>query len=137
MKRKSGIVQPDREAIEAQLPKARKRLDQFPQGWLWLEQVGRCLRWLGDPEAEAYFHQAAANYPLRAKDPVDHTHLGNLCRLAGEVEKAQRHWPAEVSCSSEGCPGALCVFSAMVGRRVPERQLVGSSSSGSLIDLAS
>jgi len=92
VKDESGIMQPDREAIEARLAEARKRLERFPDGWLWLEQVGRCLRWLGDPEAEAHFRRAAANYPLREQDPGAHVQLGNLYRLAGDEDAAQHHF---------------------------------------------
>lgn len=83
IKRESGRLRPAWEAIEAQLPKARKRLDQFPQGCLWLEQMGRCLRRLGDPEAEAYFRQAVANYPfLMGRDDE----VGELIALLQAIE---------------------------------------------------
>jgi tetratricopeptide (TPR) repeat protein len=92
MKREDVMIEPDKKAVEAELVKARKRLNQFPQGWLWLEQVGRCLRWLGDPEAEAYFRRAAGNYKVHKGHAGDHMRCGYLHRLAGDEEAAQRHF---------------------------------------------
>lgn len=83
MKDETEMMQPDREAIEARLPKIRRRLDQFRQGWLWLEQMDRCLRQLRDPEAAVYFHQAAPNYPPREEDPGDQIRLGNYTAWPG------------------------------------------------------
>ena len=83
-------IQPNIKAVETELAKARKRLERFPDSWGWLEQVGRCLRWLGNPEAEAYFRQGAANYKVKAGHSGDHMRRGNLHRLAGDIEAAHR-----------------------------------------------
>jgi tetratricopeptide (TPR) repeat protein len=76
--------------VEAELAKARQRLERFPGAWVWLEQVGRCLRWLGDPEAQTYFRQGAANYKVKEGHAGDHMRRGNLHRLAGDIEAAQQ-----------------------------------------------
>ena len=83
-------IQPNKKAVEAELAKARKRLERFPGAWIWLEQVGRCLRWLGDPEAQTYFRQGAANYKVKEGHAGDHMRRGNLHRLAGNIEAAQQ-----------------------------------------------
>jgi tetratricopeptide (TPR) repeat protein len=92
MKPDDVMIQPDRKAVEAQLAKARKRLERFPDSWGWLEQVGRCLRWLGDPQAADYFRQGAANYQVKEGHAGDQMRLGNLYRLAGDTAAAQRHF---------------------------------------------
>lgn len=92
MKLDEVMIQPDKKAIKAQLVKARKRLERFPDSWVWLEQVGRCLLWIGDPEAAAYFRQGAANYKLKEGHAGDQMRLGNLHRLAGDTGAAQRRF---------------------------------------------
>jgi hypothetical protein len=86
------MIEPDKRAIQAELAKLRKRLERRPDSWARLEQVGRCLRWLDDPEAKDYFRQATANYKIREQDPGDHMRLGNLHRFGGEAEAAQSHF---------------------------------------------
>jgi len=78
MKHQNVAIEPDKEAVEAELTKARKRMQRFPGTWAWLAQAGRCLRWLGDPEAEAYFRKTAANFKMREQIPGDHMCVGNL-----------------------------------------------------------
>ena len=84
-----AIIKPEKEAIKAELSTLRKRLERRPHSWVRLEGIGRCLRWLGDPEAETYFRQATANYETRELDAGDHMRRGNLHRLAGDTEAAQ------------------------------------------------
>ena len=90
MKPDDVTIAPDKKAIEAELAKAMQPSERSPDGSLWLERVGRCLRWLGDPEAEAHLRRAAANYKVRQGDAGSQMSLGNLYRLAGDIEEAQR-----------------------------------------------
>jgi hypothetical protein len=90
MKLDNVTIQPNKKAVEAELAKARKRLERFPGAWGWLEQVGRCLRWLGDPQAQTYFRQGAANYKVKEGHAGDHMRRGNLHRLAGDIAAAQQ-----------------------------------------------
>lgn len=90
MKPDQAPIEPSKRAVEAKLAKARKRLERYPNSWVWLEQVGRCLRWLGDPQATAYFRQGAANYKVKEGHAGDQMRLGNLHRLAGDAAAAQR-----------------------------------------------
>jgi hypothetical protein len=85
------IIQPDKKAVEAELAKARKRLERFPGAWGWLEQVGRCLRWLGDPEAEAYFRQGAANYKVKEGHIDDLNLLSSGNPTARDVIQPAQH----------------------------------------------
>lgn len=85
-------LKPDEQAVQAELSTLRKRLERRPHSWVRLEGIGRCLRWLGDPEAEAYFLQAAANYKVKEGHSGDHMRRGNLHRLADDTEAAQRHF---------------------------------------------
>jgi hypothetical protein len=78
MKPEDVTIKPDKKAIEAELAKAMQPSERSPDSWLWLERVGRCLRWLGDPEAEPYFRQAAANYKVKEGRAGDHMRVGNL-----------------------------------------------------------
>jgi hypothetical protein len=84
------MIKPDKETVQAELSTLRKRLERRPHSWVRLEGTGRCLRWLGDPEAEAYFRQGAANYKVKEGHAGDHMRRGNLHRLAGDIEAAQR-----------------------------------------------
>jgi tetratricopeptide (TPR) repeat protein len=86
------MIKPDKETVQAELSTLRKRLERRPHSWVRLEGIGRCLRWLGDPEAETYFRQAAANYEKRELDAGGHMHLGSMYRLAGDAETAQHHF---------------------------------------------
>lgn len=88
----SELLKPDKDAIRAELAKLRERLERQPHSWVRLEGVGRCLRWLGDPEARHHFRQAAANYKAKEGRAGDHMRLGNLYRLAGDTGAAQRHF---------------------------------------------
>jgi tetratricopeptide (TPR) repeat protein len=92
MKHQDLMMEPNKEAVEAELAEARMRMQRFPGTWAWLAQVGRCLRWLGDPQAEAYFRKAGANFKMREQIPGDHVCVGNLYRLVGDEEAAQRHF---------------------------------------------
>jgi hypothetical protein len=92
MKINDVMILPDERDIRAQLAKARKRLEKYPDSWVWLEQIGRCLRWLGNPEAVEYFRQGAANYKVKGGHAGDQIRLGNLHRLAGNDEAAERHF---------------------------------------------
>jgi hypothetical protein len=92
MKPDDFIIQPNIKAVKENLDKARKRLERFPNSWMRLEQVGRCLRWLGDPQATAYFYQGAANYKVKEGHAGDQMRLGNLYRLANDNGAAQHHF---------------------------------------------
>jgi len=87
-----ATIQPSRKAVEARLAKAQQRLTRFPRSWGGLEQIGRCLRWLDDPEAEAYFRQAAAATPVKEDHAGDLMRLGAIYRLAGEAEAAREQF---------------------------------------------
>ena len=84
------MIKPDEKAVQVELSALRKRLERRPHSWVRLEGIGRCLRWLGDPEAQAYFRRGAANYRVKEGHAGDHMRRGNLHRLAGDVEAAQR-----------------------------------------------
>lgn len=92
MKPDDLMIQPTKKAVEAALAKARKRLERYPHAWTSLEQVGRCLRWLGDPDATAYFYQGAAHYKVKEGHAGDQMRLGNLYRLANDHQAAQHHF---------------------------------------------
>jgi tetratricopeptide (TPR) repeat protein len=86
------MIEPDGKAVQAELAKLRKRLERRPDSWIQLEGIGRCLRWLGDPEARENLLRAAANYRVKEGRAGDHMRLGNLYRLAGDAPAAQRHF---------------------------------------------
>jgi hypothetical protein len=118
-------IQPNKKAVETELAKATKRLERFPGSWISLEQVGRCLRWLDDPEAEAYFRHGAANYKVKEGHAGDHMRRGNLHRLASDIEAAQRDFEQAhalyASCVYQEAPNPLDIehmipASFLVGR---------------------
>jgi hypothetical protein len=86
------MIHPNNKAVEAALAKARKRLERYPHSWVSLEQVGRCLRWLGDPQSTAYFYQVATHYKIKEGHAGDQMRLGNLYRLADDKRAAQYHF---------------------------------------------
>lgn len=92
MKLDDFMIQPNIKAVKEKLAKARIRLERFPNSWTSLEQVGRCLRWLGDPQATAYFYQGVAHYKVGEGDAGDQMRLGNLYRLANDNKAAQHHF---------------------------------------------
>ena len=92
MKPDDLMIQPTKKAVEAALAKARKRLERYPHAWTSLEQVGRCLRWLGDNQSTAYFSQGAAHYTVKEGHAGDQMLLGNLYRLANDRPAAQHHF---------------------------------------------
>ena len=57
-----------------------------------LEIVGRCLQYLHDPQAQAYFRRAAEFYVLVPENVDSQTGLANLYRLAGETDQARQHY---------------------------------------------
>lgn len=90
MERDDLILKANLKSVEAELNKARQRLDKYPEQWHTIEKIGRCLRAMGDPGAREYFLKAAANYNIRETDPGDCMRKGNQFRLAGEAEEAKR-----------------------------------------------
>ena len=86
------ILEPDRKAVEDKLAEARNRYERFPNQWHRLEQIGRCLRWLGDPGAADCFLRVAGNMQFRPGNPGDQTRIGNLYRLAGFLEAARENF---------------------------------------------
>jgi hypothetical protein len=55
------VPYPDEKLLRAELEKAKHRLVKQPGSWVWLEQIGRILRWLDDPTAGEYFDMATEN----------------------------------------------------------------------------
>jgi tetratricopeptide (TPR) repeat protein len=83
------VITINRKRVETQLQKQRQNLEMNPDLWLFLEGVGRCLAYLGDPQATDYFQQAALKYALIPGDPIQ---LANLYRLAGNMAQARQHY---------------------------------------------
>jgi tetratricopeptide (TPR) repeat protein len=91
------VLKPDRKKLEAKLTETKRRLEKHPYAWFRLEQAGRILRALGDPQASEFLRQAIANYkfvPLRSGQdrPGDFMRVGNLHRLLGDQDGATRHF---------------------------------------------
>jgi uncharacterized protein YjbI with pentapeptide repeats len=95
-----GLLEANEKKLRKELAEARSRLDDDPQSLLYIEPVGRCLRWLDDPESEELFAQAAARYEegvrLAGEQGRDVTPrmllgLGTCYRLAGHQGRA-RGW---------------------------------------------
>lgn len=82
-------IKPDPAKVEAALAKTRQRLERKPTHWLRLEQAGRCLRWLDDPQASAYLARAIEHFPLREGDPGSYMRLGAIYRLYGARDDAR------------------------------------------------
>lgn len=78
--------------VQQALDNARQNAERTNGGWMYLEQIGRCLRYLQDPDAAMYFRQAARQYPLFAESVESQAVLANLYRLADEWEQARRHY---------------------------------------------
>ncbi len=78
--------------VRAALAEAQQRLERSPNGWPWLEAVGRCLRWLQDPRGGDYLRRAATAYPLHDDRGQGQAVVGNLYRLANDYEQAQQRF---------------------------------------------
>jgi hypothetical protein len=94
------LLEVNEKKLRRELTEARRRLDDDPQYLLYTEPVGRCLRWLDDPESQELFARAAA----RLSEGIGHNGvldlkrdiyplltLGNYYRLAGDPARA-REW---------------------------------------------
>ena len=108
------MLEVNEKKLRRELAEAKRRLDDDPQYLLYTEPVGRCLRWLDDPESQELFARAAA----RLSEDIGHSGvldlkrdiyplltLGNYYRLAGDQARA-REW-YERAHSFLGPPGEI------------------------------
>jgi uncharacterized protein YjbI with pentapeptide repeats len=118
--------------LRKELAEARRRLNRDPQYLLYIEPVGRCLRWLDDPESEVLFTQAAAQLSAgisqsrartRKLDPYSLLTLGNYYRLAGDQTRAREVY--ERAHSSLGPPDEVPRSMADYERKVILAFLLG------------
>jgi uncharacterized protein YjbI with pentapeptide repeats len=118
--------------LRKEVAEARRRLNRDPQYLLYIESVGRCLRWLDDPESEELFAQAAARLSedigqsgvlIRKRDLYPLLTLGNYYRLAGDQARA-REW-YERAHSSLGPPDEVPRSMADYERKVILAFLLG------------
>ena len=86
------MLKVNRKRVEAYLQKKLQQLEVNPEHWINLEAVGRCLFYLNDPRAQAYFQQAAMHYPLFPGSTDSHLQQANLYRLAGDRDQARQHY---------------------------------------------
>ena len=117
------MLEVNEKKLRRELAEASRRLDAGPQYLLYTEPVGRCLRWLDDPESQELFARAAARLSegigqsgvlARKRDTSPLLTLGNYYRLAGDQARA-REW-YEHAHSYLGPPDEL-------PRRLAEREL--------------
>jgi uncharacterized protein YjbI with pentapeptide repeats len=94
------LLEVNERKLRKELAEARYRLDGDPQYLFYAESVGRCLRWLDDPESEELFAQAAAQLSegigdgralIRKRDTYPLLMMSNYYRLAGDRASA-REW---------------------------------------------
>ncbi len=82
----------NKKRIQKALVEAQQHAERTNGGWLYLEMIGRCFRYLDNPDATIYFRQAAQNYPLFPQDIDGQMVLANLHRLAGDIDQACQHY---------------------------------------------
>src|SRR5919112_829958 len=103
----------DESRLRKELQEANFFLQRYPEDSRMLESVARGLYWLGEENARAYLimvAQAAETEPNN--DPM---RAGNYYRLAGEVEKANKHFEASYRdfASFQGQPNSMSMCSLM------------------------
>src|SRR5215217_3228361 len=88
-----GLLEANEKKLRKELAEARSRLEFEPNTAWSTETVARCLRWIGDPEAQAFFEHAASQQEddirwaeERSRDvpTLMLLRLGTYCRLAGQ-----------------------------------------------------